>query len=45
MTGIKLNINKIGKAMKKLGFEKLSKYINDKRYSQKGYYVKKIKST
>jgi predicted P-loop ATPase len=45
LIGVKLNINRIGKAMKKLGFSKESKYMNDKKYSQKGYYVKKIKST
>jgi Ser/Thr protein kinase RdoA (MazF antagonist) len=41
---VKLNINRIGKALKKLGFVKESKYINEKKYSQKGYYVKKIKN-
>jgi len=41
LPGVKFTIHRIGKAMKKLGFIRDSKYISEKRYSQKGYYVKK----
>ena len=42
LNGTRLNINAIGKSMKKLHFTKTSKYINEKGYSSKGYFVKKI---
>lgn len=40
--GAKININAIGKAMKKLNFNKTSKYQSIKGNSRKGYFVKKI---
>ncbi len=36
---IKLNDRKIGKAMKILGFEKISNYTAEKKHSVKGYFV------
>lgn len=39
-TGIKLNPVNIGKSLKMLGFEQVSKYRDDIKISVKGYYVK-----
>lgn len=40
---LKTNINSIGKALKILGFIKDCKFMEDLRYTIKGYYVQRIK--
>jgi hypothetical protein len=41
-TGVKLNVQMIGKAMRQLGFEKCSHYTEERKHSIKGYFVKAI---
>jgi predicted P-loop ATPase len=40
--GTRINIHAIGRALKMLGFKKESQYSDERKYSQKGYFMKSI---